>query len=162
MMFVEKWMVKIAYGFNVAAGLCIIAMMLLTSADVFLRLFRSPITGTYEIIGFLGALFVSFALAHTSYQRGHIAVDFLVQKLPEKFQRGIMCANDMLGGLLFILISRQSVVYGKSLVQSGTVSMTLQMPVAPVVCGLAAGCGVLGLMLFVLSISQLFRKNPSR
>jgi len=152
---IEKWLIRISYGFNIAAGVCILTMMLLTCTDVFLRLFRHPITGTYEIVGFLGALFVSFSLAYTSYQRGHIAVDFLIQKFSENIRGVVMCINDLLGSVLFLLIARQCVFYANSLKSSGTVSMTLQMPVYPVAYGLAMGCGLLGLLLFFISLSNI-------
>ena len=153
--FIEKWLVRISYGFNIAAGACIVGMMLLTCADVFLRMFRKPITGTYEIIGFLGALFVSFSLAYTSYQRGHIAVDFLVQKFSQRPRIIIMLINDVVGSMLFFVLAWQCIVYAGRLKLTHTVSMTLQMPVYPVVYGLALGCGLLSLFLFFIGISNV-------
>ena len=38
----------------------------LTVADVFGRLFNSPIPGTFEIVGFTGAAVIAFALPYTS------------------------------------------------------------------------------------------------
>ena len=38
------------------------------------------------MVGFLGAVFAAFSLGYTSVHRGHIAVDFLVQKLPARVQ----------------------------------------------------------------------------
>ena len=61
------------------AGAAIIGMMLLTCADVILRYFRMPIPGTYELVCFLGAVAVAFAMAYTSLERGHVSVSFVVQ-----------------------------------------------------------------------------------
>ena len=66
------------------AGAAIIAMMLLTCADVVLRYFRRPIPGAYELICFLGAMAVAFAMAHTSVEKGHVAVSFVVSLFPQK------------------------------------------------------------------------------
>jgi TRAP-type C4-dicarboxylate transport system permease small subunit len=155
----EKWVIRVSYGFNVAGGICILAMMFLTCSDVFLRIFQRPITGAYELVGFLGALFVSFSLAHTSFQRGHIAVDFLVQKLSDGARVMILCINDLLGSLLFGLIAYQSMVYGSKLKSAGEVSMTLKLPVFPVVYGIGLGCGLLSLLLLVAVLSHLFKRN---
>ena len=53
------------------AGAAIFFMMVLTCADVVLRLLRRPIPGTYELVCFMGAVAVSFAMAHTSVQKNH-------------------------------------------------------------------------------------------
>ena len=155
---IEKWIVRIIYGFNLAAGACIVAMMFLTCADVFLRLFRRPVPGAYEIVGFLGALFISFSLAYTSYQKGHIAVGFLIQKLSAGTQVVIMCINDILGSAFFAVTAMQCVIYGNGLRLNGEVSMTLKMPVFPVVYGIGIGCGLLSLLLFYLGVSNIFYK----
>lgn len=132
-------------------------MMLLTCADVLLRILRCPIPGTYEIVGLLGATFVSFSLAHTTTERGHIAVDFIVQKLPLRLQDLIDCINSIICAFLFAVITWQSVVYALDLKNSGEVSMTLQMPIHPFVFGIALGCGMLSLVLFVRSVESTLK-----
>ncbi|OPX38483.1 MAG: hypothetical protein B1H13_11265 [Desulfobacteraceae bacterium 4484_190.3] len=130
-------------------------MMILTSADVVLRLFRHPIPGAYEIVGLLGAVVIAFSLAYTSAERGHIAVEFLVRKFPRKAQSFIAIANNLIGAALFGLIAWQSILYASDLKQSGEVSMTIQMPVYPFVYGIAFGCGLLCLLLLTESFKSL-------
>ena len=134
-------------GLNGLSALAVLAMMLLTCADIVMRLMRRPITGTYETVGFLGALFVSFALAQTSVDRGHIAVDFLVQRLPKRVQEAVELVNGLICIALFALVAWQCGRYGMELKASGEVSMTLQTPIYPVVWGIGAGCAVLCLVL---------------
>jgi TRAP-type C4-dicarboxylate transport system permease small subunit len=64
-----KYLTRAGNGFNVLACTAVIAMMLLSAADVVLRLFGKPIPGTYELIGFLGTIIVSFALGFTSMEK---------------------------------------------------------------------------------------------
>jgi len=89
------------------AAVCVIAMMLLTVSDVILRFLRHPIPGTYEMVGFLGALFVSFSLAYTSIMGLHIAVDFVVRKLPPAARKIIEGVGEATGLVLFILLTWQ-------------------------------------------------------
>jgi TRAP-type C4-dicarboxylate transport system permease small subunit len=124
-------------------------MMALTCADVFLRLFRMPIPGTYEIVSFMGAIAVSFAIAHTSVEKGHVAVDLLVQLFPKRVQAVIEIAIACFGIILFALIAWQSVVYGLDCQRSGEVSVTLQMPFYPIIYGVALGAAVECLVLFL-------------
>lgn len=140
---------------NALSAAAVMAMMLLTCADIVLRLMRRPITGTYELMGFLAALFASFALAQTSVDKGHIAVDFLVMRLSRRAQRIIDAINDGVCIGLFALVTRQCVVYGAELRASGEVSMTLQLPVYPVVYGIGAGCAVLCLVLAARVVDNL-------
>lgn len=143
----QRGIVLVSRGFNVVAGAAVILMMVLTCADVVLRLLRHPIPGTYEIVGFLGTVIVSFSLAFTSLEKGHIAVEILVEKLPRRMQVGIEAVTSLIGAVLFGLITWQSMVYATDLWQSGEVSVTLTMPIYPFIYGIAAGSGLLCLAL---------------
>ena len=145
-----EWVIASASGwFNYVACVAVVVMMLLSCADVILRLLGSPIPGTYEMVGLLGAVIIAFAMAYTSLQRGHIAVDMIYEKLPPRMQCLIDGAVGLTGAALFGVIAWQSAVYGADLRQSGEVSLTLQMPLYPSVYGIAFGCGLLALVQFV-------------
>ena len=144
---IDRWVKKTAAAFNILGAIAILAMMGLICTDVILRMFRMPIPGTYEVVGLLGALFVSFSLAQTSLEKGHIAVDFLMSKLPINVQFIVYCINELVSSILFSLITWQMVVYAGRLKQSGEVSMTLQIPIYPIYYGIAAGCGLLAILL---------------
>jgi TRAP-type C4-dicarboxylate transport system permease small subunit len=58
--------------------MALLAMTAVTVADVVLRIFRRPILGSYEIVEFLGAAVAAFAMAHTTLQRAHVAVELVV------------------------------------------------------------------------------------
>lgn len=115
-------------------------MMLVTTGDVLLRFFRVSIPGAYETIGFLGALAIAFALPYTAVEKGHIAVDFLVQRLPRPARIVINIINSILAIALFSIIAYKCLQYGLSLRATGSVSSTLEMPIYPFVYGVAAGC----------------------
>ena len=104
---IEGWVGGLASAFNSVAAVAVVGMMVLTCLDVLLRLLRNPIPGTYEIVCMLGAVFVSFSLARTTVDQGHIAVDFLVQRLPDRFQHAVEAVNAGICALLFTVICRQ-------------------------------------------------------
>ena len=151
----EKWTARAAEVFNWVAAAAITGMMLLTCMDIVLRLFRRPIPGTYEVVGFLGAVFAAFSLGYTSVNRGHIAVDCIVQTLPPRVQTVVDGVNAAVCAVLFGLLARQSMRYAADLQSFGEVSMTLQMPVYPFVYGIAAGCWLLVLVLAVRVLKNL-------
>lgn len=143
--------------FNVLACACIIAMMLLSTADVIMRFFGRPIPGTYELVGFFGTLMVSFALAFTSLEKGHIAVEILVSRFPQRIQFAVESFGNLLSCLLFGLIAWQAFIYAADIRRSGEVSLTLQMPVFPFIYGIAAGCALLSLILITDFFKSLRR-----
>jgi TRAP-type C4-dicarboxylate transport system permease small subunit len=128
------------------AGWCLVAMMLLTVADVILRLFRRPILGTYEIVGLLGALVVAFAMPHTTLQGGHVSVEIVVSRLSPSVQSIVNLVTRTLSIILFALIAWECFNYGNDLKAAGEVSMTLCLPFYPVLYGIALAAVVVCLV----------------
>jgi len=134
-----NYLIKIANGLAQRlywiAGAAIVAMMLITCADVVLRYFRKPIPGTYELVCFLGAVAVAFAMAHTSVERGHVAVSLVVRHFPRRVQGFIDAVTSIFGLVLFALIAWYSLQYAGDLRATGEVSLTLELPFYPFVFG---------------------------
>lgn len=151
----EKLVAGFADRVNWIAAAGVAGMMLLITADVILRFFGRPIPGTYEVVGFLGTVIVSFALPYTSVHKGHIAVDFLMVRMPWIVRVVINALNALVASVFFALVSWQSIEYASSLQRSGEVSATLQMPTYPFVWGVAAGTAMLSAVLFVELVRQL-------
>ena len=124
------------------AGAAIVFMMLLTCADVILRFFRMPIPGTYELVCFLGAVAVAFAMAHTSNEKGHVAVSLVVRLFPDKVQGAIETVTNTFVLIFFILIAWRSVLYADSLRTTGEVSLTLRLPFYPFIYGIGFAAAV--------------------
>lgn len=156
-----KYIARAGSGFNTIACVALLSMMLLSTADVILRLFNRPIPGTYELVGFLGTVIVSFALAFTSMEKGHIAVEILVSRLPRRIQLAIETFTNLLSFLLFGLIACQAFIYAIDIRKSGEVSPTLQMPVYPFLAGMAVGFTLLCILLVADFITS-FRRTVSR
>jgi len=138
-----NWLASKAYW---VAGGAIVFMMVLTCADVILRLFRMPIPGTYELVCFMGAVAVAFAMAHTSNEKGHVAVSLVVRLFPSRLQGAIEVITNIFVLILFILIAWRSVLYAESLRVTGEVSLTLKLPFYPFIYGIAFSAAVVCLV----------------
>lgn len=152
---IEKFVDAAAEKVNLLAAAGVAFIMFLTVADVIGRLFGSPIRGTYEIVGFVGAVIISLALPYTSIKKGHIYVDILMMKMPRMARVIVYSINALVSMFLFGIIAWQSAVYAQSLKVSGEVSPTLQMPVYPFIYGVAVGCAMLSVVLFIEFLRQL-------
>jgi TRAP-type C4-dicarboxylate transport system permease small subunit len=153
----EKRFLSLVYRLNWVSSLLIVAMMLLTCADVILRFFRHPVTGTYEMVGLIGSLVISLSLAHTFEKKGHIAVEFLMRKFPRKIQDIVHIFNCVLSMILFGFMTRETFLYAGELKRAGEVSLTLHMPTYPYVYGISLGCGVFVVLLFMKIVKGIRR-----
>jgi len=132
-------------------------MMFLVVLNVVLRIVYRPILGTYEIVGFLGALVISLGLAQTTIKRGHVAVDLFVVLFRSKVQNAIEAFSATLGVFLFAMISWRSAMYASGLARTGQLSQTLKIPYYPLVYGLSLACALTCLVL-ALETAKSVRK----
>jgi len=155
---IAKSIDRISTGLNGVSAAAVVFIMLLTCVDVVMRAFGRPIPGTYELVGYFGAVIVAFALARTSVERGHIAVELLVDRLPRRPRHAVEALGALAGASLFGLLAWQSLIYAADLMESGDVSLTLGVPTWPFVSCIGAGSAVLVLVLLVDALRD-FKKG---
>ena len=127
-------------------GLFLVAMVLLTCANIFLRIVWLPVPGTYELMGYFGAIVTAFALGYTQLTRGHIAVDVLVSVFPARLQRFVNGINSLVCLGFFVLVAWQLTRYAATLRRTGELTETLRIIYYPFTWGVALGCVVLALV----------------
>ncbi len=137
------------------AGIALAGIMALTVADVFLRLFKLPIEGTFEIVSLLGGVVIGFAIPQTTIERGHVLMDFLTERLSFGGQRFLHLLTRLLGGLTFLIIGWNLFKLGNDLKDTGQVSLTLKFPEYPVAYGIAFCC----LLECLVLLSDLIKKK---
>ena len=131
---------------GMVSGAGLMAMVLVTSLDVVLRVFRVSFTGAYDIVKITAVLTAAAALPYTTAIKGHVAIEFFFHKLGRRGRVGVDALMRLLGIGLFGLLAWGSARYGHSLRLSGEVSLTLQLPVFWVPYLLAASCGLVVLI----------------
>jgi TRAP-type C4-dicarboxylate transport system permease small subunit len=143
------------------AGLATVAMMVLICSDVVLRLVYRPMPGTYELVGMLGAIAASFALAHASTRDAHVAVTLFVERLPKRVKGLTASTINAIGALFFALLAWQSWAYGNELRVDKEVSLVLLWPICPVVYGMSIGCTALSLVLIGRFLDGIIKEGKS-
>lgn len=133
---------KVSNSLNAVGGLLLTLMMLLTVVDVVLRYLGRPITGTFELMSFAGALVVGLALAQTSLDRAHVNVDIVLHAVSAGKARVLLMFNRLVGLAIFALLAWALFAKGSDLYRTGEVSLTLQVPYYPVAYGLSFCCVV--------------------
>ena len=147
----------IADKFNLISAAAVVIIMLVIVMDITMRIFRISLPGAYDIVSLLGTVVIAFSLTYTTIQQGHIAVDLVYQKLPEKIHPFIDFFNDAAGFIFFAVLSWQSFLYAGSLKAAGEVSLTIKIPSYPFVAGIGLSCLLLSIYLLLNLIKSARR-----
>ena len=126
---VDQFIKKAAKAIGEIAGWLLFGCMIIVTLNVILRkVFNSPLLGTYEWVGILTAVMISLGLAYCATLGGHIAIDFIVNKMKPGLQKviaiicsGISCL--VMGGVAVSMFD-----YAHRLALSGEVSPTTKIP----------------------------------
>jgi len=124
----------------IVAGIVLAFMLLFTLTDVIGRVFSKPILGVYEVISFLGAVVIGFSLPYTSLVKGHVIVDFMIEKIPSKAGNVMQVATRILSIALFLWMAWNFVDMSLDLVKSKEVTQVFRMPYYPISFGVAFCC----------------------
>ncbi|GAB6162720.1 TRAP transporter small permease [Desulfothermus naphthae] len=139
---------KINRYLNILAGCMLILMMLLATSNIILRFFGHPIKGTFEILGFLGAIVCSLSLLETEQKGGHITIGLLYEKLPNQIKPFLDFVTLILSISFLFLICYKLFQLGFSIKEYGELSETLHIPYYPII--FICAFGVLSLIIFML------------
>lgn len=137
------------------AGVILGAMVLLTCANVLFSAFRSPVRGTFELMGYSGAIITALTLGYTQINKGHIAVDILTQRFSKRAQIILSIINYAICMVFSALVSWQIFKYGTILKNTWEVTETLGIIYYPFVYGVSIGCATLALVFLTEIIKSI-------
>lgn len=147
---------KVTKILNYIGGAALTFMMLLTVTDVTLRAFGRPIIGTYEVVALSLALVIGFTIPKVSFDRGHVFMEVVLERLPGKGKHLLNTFTRILCILLFLMIGYNLFSAGNEFHRSGEVSPTLQIPFYPLAYGVGVCCYIQCLV-FVNDIMNIWR-----
>ncbi len=143
----------------VAGGAALLALVLLATGNVALRIVGAPYSGTYEVVSFLGAAVTAAALGYTQKRKDHIVVDILSDRFPPAAKRVLDALNYAVTAVLFAIVAWQVFAWGNRLRQSGELSETLKIVYYPYVYFVGLGFAVLALTLVLDLLETVWRKE---
>ena len=144
------------------AGICLAAMILITCANIFLRLVWIPIRGTYELMGFFGAIVTAFSLGYTQMKKAHTRVDILVDSFSNKTQVILNAVNQFICTIFFVIAGWFIAKYAATLWRTGEVTETLRIVYYPFTYGVAGGCFLIALVMFVEILKLFYERRGNR
>jgi TRAP-type C4-dicarboxylate transport system permease small subunit len=133
--------------------------MLLATINVVLRIFHVPYSGTYELVSFLGALVIAFALGYTQKRKDHIVVDILTERFSKQTNRVLSIISYGITMVFFAVVSWQIFVFGMKIWKSGEVSETLKIIYHPFIFSVSVGFAVLSLTIIIDFLKTIFMQE---
>jgi len=155
---INRWLVN---ALALIGGVFLIGMITITCANILSRAVWVPIRGTFELMGYAGAIVTAFALGYTQIKKGHIAVDILVTNYSARTKKVIHIINSFLCMVFFIIASWQIAVKANILMKTGEVTETLQVIYYPFTYAVALGCLVLALTLLTELLNAVLPQKES-
>ena len=145
----------VSKGLNLIAGIALTLMMCLTVADVLLRATGHPIIGTYEIVALSLAVVIGFGIPKVSLDKGHVYMEFLLEKLGRRGKDIMNTFTRVLVLILFIFIGYNLFNVGAEFRASGEVSPTIKLPFYPVAYAVGVCC-FLECLVFITEIVTIW------
>ncbi|MDD3313274.1 TRAP transporter small permease [Pseudodesulfovibrio sp.] len=145
----------IATALSLLAGLFLVGMMCLACTNMVLRAVWVPVNGTFEMMGFMGAVVAAFSLAAAQRRKAHIAVGLLLARFPEPVRRMADAATSLGSCAFFLLAGVETWKWARFLVDTGELSESLQIIYHPFVFATSAGCFALAFVLVVDTLKTL-------
>jgi TRAP-type C4-dicarboxylate transport system permease small subunit len=131
-------------------------LMLLITADVFLRaFFRRPILGTNELSEFIMIIVVYLAIAYTQHTKSHVSVDLVISRFPQRAQDFVDSFIYLLSLAICSLITWRAFADIDRLMDIHRVSDVLNVPVVPFQTVMAVGFFLFSLVLLLDFIHTL-------
>ncbi|HOE18552.1 MAG TPA: TRAP transporter small permease [Syntrophorhabdaceae bacterium] len=145
-----KWFLNVMDSLSrymdLVAGIALMFIMLLTSFDVVLRYLGRPILGSYDMVLLGGAFAIGFAVPRTSWDKTHVTVDILIDKLPSR-KEILNLSTRVISLVFFIILGWNLIKMGVSFFKTGESTLTLALPLYPVALALGLCCIVQCLVL---------------
>ncbi len=154
----DKIIKTVSGALNWVAGVAVTVMMLLTVTDILLRAGGRPIIGTFEVVSLLLAVVIAFGIPQVSLDRGHVNMDFLLERLSDRSRRVMNTLTRLFCLILFAFIGGNLFNVAARFKTAGEVSATIQLPFYPIAYGVAVCC-LLECCVFAYEIVRIWRRG---
>jgi TRAP-type C4-dicarboxylate transport system permease small subunit len=155
-LFLEKTVFPVSRFMLFIGQFTLAIMVLLTVVDVFLRyVFNRPILGSYELTEFMMAVLVFSTIGYTMAVKGHVVVDLVFTKLPQRTRDILECITSLIAFILFAIVAWRNAVQASTAWGRNDVTAELFIPISPFILFVAIGIAVLSLVLFTQFIQSL-------
>ena len=113
-------------------------------------------------MGFFGAIVTAFSLGYTQMKKAHTRVDILVDIFSTKTQMILNAVNLVICIIFFVVAGWHISKYGATLWRTGEVTETLRIIYYPFTYGVAGGCFLIALVMFVEILKLFYERRGAQ
>jgi TRAP-type C4-dicarboxylate transport system permease small subunit len=140
----------------IVSTVILVAMMLLTVSDVFLRyILKNPVPDSQEITEYLMICVAFLGMAWVAVKNENITVDLIVPRFSPRVQAIFDSVTYLIGLVVVALISWRGFVEGIAVRQIGMDSLLLKIPEYPFYIVLGFGLAILCLVMLIQFVQHL-------
>ena len=151
--FLDSLVTRIAKYINYIGMATLILCMFLVTGDVIGRYLGHPIPGALELTELSLVLIATLGFAWTMVVRGHISIDFLTRRMPERTQAALEIVTSLLMLGIWGIIARQT--YLIAFVSKKQTTDTLEISVLPFKLLVSIGAMLMCLVLAFIVIKSI-------
>ena len=156
--FIEKFSYPTSRIVNIVGAIVLAIMMFLVAADVTLRYaFNLPIRGSVELVELMMIVVVFLAVAYTASQKGHVSIELVVSRFPQRVQAVLDVFTSILSLGFIVLIIWRSMARGYTMWVDDHVTIVLAIPISPFLYIIAFGCVLLAIVLLANILESISR-----
>lgn len=138
------------------AGVVLVALMLLTVADVIGRyFFHAPLNGVFDLTQFAVLVMTFLSFAYCGFRGAHVVIELLYDRIPKAAQFAVRRVSNAVGAILFAVIAWRAVVQSVDVRDFNETSQLLTIPYWPFYYVVAFGAALFALVLAIKTFTDL-------
>jgi TRAP-type C4-dicarboxylate transport system permease small subunit len=146
---------------NLGGGLFVVLLLLVTVNVISRYVFRKPLPGGFELAELSLGLISAWVFAYCAVQKGHVIIDFVVTRLPQRAQVITGSFVGLLSMGMILLMTWEGITYIKQIFESRLKTADLGIPVYLIYVLESVGLIVFSLVLvaqFIESLAKAVRR----
>jgi TRAP-type C4-dicarboxylate transport system permease small subunit len=161
---IERHAARIARWLALGAAALLLALALVTMADVLLRKFANqPIHGFNDVATLATAVIIAACFPALLVERANVTIRILGSTLGPRWARWLDAFGALVTAAFFVLMARQYLLFAAELSRAGETTAILRWPVAPawwVVTGLIVITTIAGLIVLARALRGGTAETP--
>ena len=138
------------------------SLMFLTAADIISRGLGQLIVGSYQIIEIMQVGFICLAWPFTTGKMGHVRVDVVLGKFPQRFRNKVEIFNHAVCAVIFAIISYQGVALVKMSWELNELISIIDIPLFPFQVVVPLGASISCMILIIQTVNLLRQPREGR
>lgn len=129
------------------AGVALLVIMLLLTANIVVRQVADPLNGTFELVSMAAVVVFGLSIGYAQTKGAHASIDIVVKRWPKRARVVVGGVVAAASAVLFVQLITSLVVYAMNQRDSGVATELLGIPTWPSVLAVALGVAALVLAL---------------